>query len=455
MAIFTGQQLGVFGGPLYTIYKTITAIKLAQYLNERFDEFNFVPVFWLEGDDHDFKEVNSLTIINQENNLATLTYQDSLPEDEIRGSVGELVFTPGINNLLDELQTNLRKTEFTDSLISELREIYREGKTFKEAFRQLMFNYFDQYGVILFDPQQNGIKKLLKPIFQEELLNYRQHSEKLILRSAALEETYHAQVKVRPINLFMMYENGRYAIEPVDDQFRLKHKRVKFTQEELLQFITNSPELFSPNVILRPVCQDYLFQTAFYVGGPSEVSYFSQVLPLYEDFQIVPPLIYPRSSATIIEKGVQTVFDKYQLTLNDFFLNADQIAGKVISNLSDFDTEADFSRAQKDLETTIDVLKEKLLTLDKTIGDSADRYKQKILNTLNEFKGKANDAQKRKYETALRQTTKTSIAVFPNANLQERELNYFYFANKYGRHFIKILFEELAINKYEHQVINL
>jgi len=100
-------------------------------------------------------------------------------------------------------------------------------------------------------------------------------------------------------------------------------------------------------------------------------------------------------------------------------------------------------------------LKEKLLTLDKTIGDSADRYKQKILNTLNEFKGKANDAQKRKYETALRQTTKTSIAVFPNANLQERELNYFYFANKYGRHFIKILFEELAINKYEHQVINL
>ena len=455
MAIFTGQQLGVFGGPLYTIYKTITAIKLAQYLNERFDEFNFVPVFWLEGDDHDFKEVNSLTIINQENNLATLTYQDSLPEDEIRGSVGELVFTPGINNLLDELQTNLRKTEFTDSLISELREIYREGKTFKEAFRQLMFNYFDQYGVILFDPQQNGIKKLLKPIFQEELLNYRQHSEKLILRSAALEETYHAQVKVRPINLFMMYENGRYAIEPVDDQFRLKHKRVKFTQEELLQFITNSPELFSPNVILRPVCQDYLFQTAFYVGGPSEVSYFSQVLPLYEDFQIVPPLIYPRSSATIIEKGVQTVFDKYQLTLNDFFLNADQIAGKVISNLSDFDTEADFSRAQKDLETTIDMLKEKLLTLDKTIGDSADRYKQKILNTLNEFKGKANDAQKRKYETALRQTTKTSIAVLPNANLQERELNYFYFANKYGRHFIKILFEELAINKYEHQVINL
>jgi bacillithiol biosynthesis cysteine-adding enzyme BshC len=455
LTIFTGQQLGILGGPLYTIYKTITAIKLAQYLNERFDEFNFVPIFWLEGDDHDFEEVNSVSIINEENNLVTLTYEDSLPEGEYRGSVGELTFTEAINTFFDGFQNSLRKTEFTEAIISELREIYQEGKSFKQSFRQLIFNYFDQYGLVIFDPQQKEIKKLLKPIFQEELLNYRQHSEKLILRSAALEETYHAQVKVRPINLFMNYEKGRYAIEPVDEYFRLKHKRVKFTQEELLQFISDSPELFSPNVILRPICQDYLFQTAFYVGGPSEVSYFSQVLPLYEEFQIPAPIIYPRSAATIIEKGVQTVFEKYQLNLLDFFLNADKIAEKVINNLSEYDTEADFAQTQKELEKAIDGLKEKLTILDKTIGDAADRYKLKMINTLNEFKGKANEAQKRKYETALRQTTKTSLAVFPNANLQERELNYFYFANKYGKDFIKLLFEELAINKFEHQVINL
>jgi len=455
MAVFTGQQLGILGGPLYTIYKTITTIKLAQYLNERFDEFNFIPVFWLEGDDHDFIEVNSISIIDGENNLKTLTYEDSLPEDELRGSVGELVFNSGINTVLDELENNLRKTEFTDELIAELRSIYQEGKTFKEAFRQLMFNYFDQYGLIIFDPQQNEIKKLLKPIFQEELLNYRQHSEKLILRSAELEETYHAQVKVRPINLFMNYEKGRYAIEPVDDYYRLKHKRVKFSQDELLKFISDSPELFSPNVILRPICQDYLFQTAFYVGGPSEVSYFAQVLPLYEDFQIPQPVIYPRSAATLIEKGVQTVLDKYELTLNDFFLNAEKIAEKVIGRLSEQDFDVAFAAAQSDIETIIDGLKQNLLSLDKTIYDAADRYKQKIISTLMELKGKTNEAQKRKYETALRQTTKTSLAVFPNANLQERELNYFYFANKYGKHFIKILFDELAINKFEHQVINL
>ncbi len=455
LTVFTGQQLGVMGGPLYTIYKTITAIKLAQHLNERYDEFNFVPVFWLEGDDHDFNEVNSVTIINEENNLATIVYEDSLPEGEFRGSIGELIFTEGINSFLGHVHKNLRKTEFTDSIISELKEIYKEGKSFKEAFRQLIYNYFDQYGLIIFDPQQKEIKKLLKPIFQEELLNYRQHSEKLILRSAALEETYHAQVKIRPINLFMNYEKGRYAIEPVDENFRLKNKRVKFNQEELLKLITDSPELFSPNVILRPICQDYLFQTAFYVGGPSEVSYFSQVLPLYEEFQIPAPIIYPRSAATIIEKGVQTVFDKYQLSLTDFFLNADKIAEKVINNLSEYDTEADFAQTQKELEKAIDGLKEKLLILDKTIGDAADRYKLKMINTLNEFKGKANEAQKRKYETAIRQTAKTSLAVFPNANLQEREINYYYFANKYGKDFIKILFEELAINKFEHQVINL
>lgn len=455
LAVFTGQQLGVLGGPLYTIYKTITAIKLAQHLNERYDEFNFVPVFWLEGDDHDFNEVNSVTIINEENNLATITYDDLLPEGELRGSVGEIAFTEAIKTFIDSFQSGLRKTDFTDDIVSELRDIYKEGKSFKESFRRLIFNYFDQYGLIIFDPQQKEIKKLLKPIFQEELLNYRQHSEKLILRSAALEETYHAQVKVRPINLFMNYEKGRYAVEPVEENFRLKNKRVKFTQEELLKLITDSPEIFSPNVILRPICQDYLFQTAFYVGGPSEVSYFSQVLPLYEEFQIPAPIIYPRSAATLIEKGVQTVFDKYKLSLNDFFLNADKIAEKVINNLSEYDTEADFAQTQKELERAIDGLKEKLTALDKTIGDSADRYKQKMINTLNEFKNKANEAQKRKYEIALRQTSKTSLAVFPNANLQERELNYYYFANKYGKSFIRILFEELAINKFEHQVINL
>jgi len=455
LTVITGQQLGILGGPLYTLYKTITTIKLAQHLNERYDDFNFVPVFWLEGDDHDFEEVNNVNVIDGDNSLAKIIYEDALPEGEFRGSIGELSFTSAIDKFFEDLGKGLRKTEFTETMLQELKEIYTEGSSFKESFKKLLFKYFDQYGLIIFDPQDKEVKKLLKPIFQEELLNYRQHSEKLIQRSAELEETYHAQVKIRPINLFMTHDNSRYAIEPVEDHFRLKHKRLKFSVEELSQLIADFPERFSPNVILRPICQDYLFQTAFYVAGPSEVCYFAQILPLYEDFQIHAPIIYPRSAATIIEKGVQTVFDKYQLALGDFFLNSDKIAEKVINNLSDLHTDDDFAKAQKDIEESMEHLKEILILLDRTIGDVADKYKQKMVALLTEFKSKTNEAQKRKYDTALRQTTKTSLAVFPNANLQERELNYFYFANKYGSEFISLLYHELAINKFEHQAINL
>jgi bacillithiol biosynthesis cysteine-adding enzyme BshC len=455
LAVVTGQQLGILGGPLYTFYKIITAIKLSNYLSERYDDYKFVPVFWLEGDDHDFDEISYIGLINENNEHIKIKYTDEIPEDENKGSIGNLKLNGNIGSFFDELTQNLRKTEFTEKLIEQLKGFYSEGKTFKDAFKELLFTYFDEYGLILFDPQDAEVKLLLKPVFKKEVTDFRKHSERLVHASATLEESYHAQVKVRPVNLFYSTDEGRYLIEPVENEFRLRRKRKKFTYDELINLIDTEPARFSPNVLLRPVCQDFILPTAFYVGGPGEISYFAQALNLYDFYNVEQPVLYPRSSATIIEKNISVLTEKYGLNLNDVFINPDKLKTKIVESVSDNSITDTFNETSNQIEYSFDRLKERLFQLDKTISDVSTKYKQKILNYLDELKGKALEAQKKKHETVLRQVDRITANLFPNFSLQERELNFVMYVNKYGNDFIKKLYDETEINKFEHQVINL
>lgn len=455
LAVVTGQQLGILGGPLYTFYKIITAIKLCNNLNERYDDFAFVPVFWLEGDDHDFEEVKSVSIIDENNNSKKISYEDEVPEDENKGSVGFLKLNQDINRFFEQLNTELKDTEFKNDILAKLKMFYSEGRTFKDAFRDLVFWLFDQYGLVIFDPQDESVKKLLTPLFKKEITDFRSHTEKLVSVSARLEEEYHAQVKVRPINLFYQTEEGRYLIEPVENDFRLKRKRKRFTYDELIALIEKEPARFSPNVLLRPVCQDYLLPTAFYIGGPSEISYFAQVTPLYNIFQVEPPIIYPRSSATLIEKNILSLLDKYELRLGDIFIEPESLKNKIMEIISPNSLDDIFNNTSNEIELTYDKLKERLFEFDKTIADASTKYRQKTIQYLDELKGKALDAQKKKHEVTLRQIDKLSTSLFPNSNLQERELNFVYYAYRYGTEFLNKVYEELSINKFEHQAIKL
>lgn len=455
LAIVTGQQLGLFGGPLYTLYKIITAIKLSRQLKERYEEYNFVPVFWLEGDDHDFNEIRWIKVLNNENEIKEINYLEEIPEDEAKKSVGNLMLTSDIKTFIDNIKKSLRETEFTSGLLSKLSEFYCEGKTLKQSFRELLFWLFDEYGLVILDPHDEKIKSLLTPIFSKEIIGFREHTQKLVLCSAKLEEFYHAQVKIKPVNLFYSTDDGRYAIEPVDDEFRLRRKRIHFTTEELLSKINSEPERFSPNVLLRPICQDYLLPTAFYVAGPSEIAYFAQVMPLYDFFNIEAPIIYPRASITIIEKSIQSNLDKFNLELKNIFIKSDTLKDKIIASLSENNLNDIFDEVNKQIDLAFEELKVKLFSVDKTISDSSDRYREKVALSLNELKSKALQAQKKKHEISLKQIDKISESLFPAENLQERELNFIYFANKYGDAFLKKIFEETIVNCFEHQVINI
>ncbi len=455
IAVITGQQLGIFGGPLYTIYKIITALRLANQLNERYDEFKFVPVFWLEGDDHDFNEVRSINLFDNENQVINLGYKEEINDDDAKQSIGKINFDDSLNEFLNKFENSLRDTDFKNELIVKLKECYQVGKSFKQSFKELLYWLFDEYGLVIFDPQDPQIKSLLRPIFKKEVNDFALHTQKLIQVSARLEEMYHAQVKVKPVNLFYHTDDGRYSVEPVDEVFKLRRKRKQFTKDEILLEIENSPERFSPNVLLRPICQDFLFPTGFYIGGPSEIAYFAQVTPLYDFYNIVTPIIFPRSSATILEKNVSTGLDKYDLSMNDIFLGLDELKEKVIAGLSQNNIENTFVEASKEIELTFDKIKENLFAIDKTLVDSSGKYKDRILSSITELKTKAIKAQETKHETTIRQLTRLSNLLYPLGNLQEREINFTYFYNKYGKNFIRKVYDDISISEFEHQVITL
>lgn len=456
IAVVTGQQLGIFGGPLYTIYKSVTAIKLCSYLKEIYDDYNFVPIFWLEGDDHDYDEARNFSLLNNENQIINLKYDDDQPEDVNRGAIGLLKFNQNLENVFTELNAGLRQTEFKAPLLELLKSFYQPEKTFLEAFRELMIKFFDDYGLIVFNPIDHAVKRILSPLFAKEITEFSDHTGLLVERSAELEEVYHAQVKVKPINLFYIEEKERLSIEPTETgEYRLKGKRKKFTQEELLIQLDLSPEKFSPNVLLRPICQDFLFPTAFYVGGPGEISYFAQVSPLYKIYDLEEPFIYPRSSATIVEKGVQVILEKNSLQYVDIFTEEEALIQKIVAASSEINLETLFQNSFEEINSSMNQLNHILPLIDKTLGDLTQKSKQRIDETLNYLKTKALESEKRKYDSTIRQVSKVRNVLFPNSNLQERELNWIYFANKYGIDIIEWIFNELAINKFEHQILEM
>lgn len=455
LAIVTGQQLGLYGGPLYSFYKIITAIKLCQFLKQKYDSYSFVPVFWLEGDDHDFDEVRSINLIDENNDLIRLIYDDELPEETNRGSVGKIKFTKNITELNSELNKVLRNNDYKATLMEKLTSFYKEGKTFKEAFKSLILELFDEYGLVIFDPQDYEVKKLLRPVFRKEIEDFSIHTKDLVKVSADLEEIYHAQVKINPVNLFLSDTDGRFLIEPAETDFRLKGKRKRITKAALLEILENEPERYSANVILRPICQDFLFPTLAYVGGPGEISYFAQIIPMYSKFGITQPIVYPRSSVSLLEKNVLKLIDKYKLGHFDLFSERDLLHEKVIKQQTDIEIDKEFAECMSEMTSTLKKLNKRLSSIDNTLDDAVSKTKEKIEHSLKLLKDRTNEAQKKKYDISIRQINKVSNLLYPNSNLQERELPYIYFAHKYGMDFLKKIYDEISIDSFEHQLIEI
>lgn len=455
-AVVTGQQVGLFGGPLYTILKTITTIKLSEKLKQKLPQFDFVPIFWVEGEDHDFAEMNHISVLDPENKPARIEYLPGgeMPERNL-GAIGEMVFDASLNQTLANLEAALQKTDFSEEVLKKLKEAYSPGRTFNQSFTRWMNYLFEDYGLVFISSNNPELKQLLSPVFVKEITEFPATSQTVIRQSALLEEKYHAQIKAKSINLFLFHKGGRYLIEPREHDFSLKGTRHFLQKDELLKIATETPELLSPNVVLRPIAQDTLLPTLVYVAGPSEIAYHAQLGPVYEEFNVVQPIIYPRASGSFLEERVDRVIEKYGIALTEFFEDAEKVTSKVAERISEVKADVLFASATSSFHDALNELKFGLKEIDPTLLGALEGVKAKIDGNLSVLKEKTTAAQKRRHETAMRQIEKAIAGLLPNGVLQEREINVIYYMNKYGPDLVKWLVGEVDIAGFKHQILTL
>jgi bacillithiol biosynthesis cysteine-adding enzyme BshC len=456
VAVVTGQQVGLFGGPLYTVFKAITAVKLAERLSSRFPAFLFVPVFWVEGEDHDFPEMHHTSVLTADAALTRIEYLPAagIPERN-PGPVGDMAFESTLEQAFHTLEGALQKTEFTGPLLAQLRTAYAPGATFTAAFARWMHLLFEDQGLVLLSAQDARLKGLLSPLFQREIAEFPRTSQLVIARSAELEEKYHAQVKPRSVNLFLLHKGGRYAIEPRENDFSLRGTRHFLSREELMRIAAEQPEILSPNVVLRPLAQDMLLPTVAYVAGPSEIAYHAQVLPLYERFGVTPPVLYPRASGSFVEERVQRTMEKYGLEVAAFFDDIEKLKAVVLEEIEEVKLERLFQDAGRSVGDALNELRFAIMEVDGTLEGPADAVRAKVEQNLAVLKEKAVAAQQRRHESAMRQIDRSVACLLPGGSLEERELSMLYYMNRYGPELVRWLMAEMDVTGFKHQLLML
>lgn len=455
-AIVTGQQIGMLTGNLYTIIKALNAVQLSRSLSAKYPEFKFVPVFWLEADDHDFLEINNINVFDKSNNVKNIKYFEKGTEKErYLMPTGRIVLDIHIEAFKASLKDLLLPTEFTEQLFDYINKSYKEGIDLLTAFARF-FNYIaGDTGIIFCNPTDKEIKRMMIPVFEKELNTYPQTCEMIVNTSAELEiENYEPQVKPRSINLFYTHNNSRHLIEYKEDKLSLRHTRQKFEKEELFDLLYSNPENFSPNVILRPVCQDYLFPTVAYIGGPSEVAYFAQFKDVYRFYEMNLPVIYPRTSITLIEKRVESFLEKYDIGFEELF-EAESAAKKLLGKVNEVNVEDIFGNFKDELNAVVYTYSVLLNEVDKNLMINLRNKYDKFVENLGFIKDKFVESQIKQNDSTGSKLTSVVTSVNPENTPQERFINVVYFINKYGFNFLNELFETIDIKKLNHQVISL
>ena len=449
-AVVTGQQVGLFGGPLYGIFKALTAVKLAEEASAH--SVDTVPIFWLATEDHDLAEVNHTLMPTPDGQLEALVSSAHGIED---AAVGTIQFGSDINPLVEAATTLLGSSEVSEWL----RESYREGETLGTAFARLFAKLFADWGVILLDGSDPELDQIAKPLYRAAVEGAVAIDEALLKRGRELEsEGYHQQVKVTPSStlLFIFRDGARTVI----------HRRVngdssvdfivgdeRIAKDELLQRISDNPEQFSPNVLLRPVVQDYLLPTLAYTGGAAEVAYFSQVAVVYEALLGHVTPVLPRFSATLVDPKAQRLLDKYDLSLTDLFQGPEALKQELASRTLPADLQTAFDKAFSALDQCVEAIRGSLARLDTTLVDAANRAGSKMQYQLEHLRSSAARAELRQSEVLERHATFLSNLLFPDRTLQEREIAGIYFVARYGRELLKLLYDNIHSDCLDHQII--
>ena len=447
-AILTGQQVGLFGGPAFSIYKALSAVKLSQEAGKL--GIDCVPVFWLATEDHDFDEANRVRLPAPDGRLEPLV---SGAQTKADAPVGTINFGSEISAAVTRAAELLGESNVT----SLLEQCYRPGENFGSAFAKLFSRLFSDFGVVLLDGSDPELDVIAAPLYASAIGRTEEITEALLARNQELEAAdYHQQVRVTESStlLFIIRDGVRIPVHAAKSGGFVVGEE-KISAPELARMSSSSPQSFSPNVLLRPVVQDYLLPTLAYVGGAAEVAYFAQAAVVYEKLLGRTTPVLPRFSATMVEPKIQALLAKNGVSPTDAFGGPEALRETLASRRLPPNLQTSFDQAKAAVERSMKSVRESLAQLDKTLIESAENAESKMLYQIDNLRARSSRAELRHSEVIGRHAEGLSNALYPDKTLQEREFAGIYFLAKYGREWMNGLLENIRPDCLNHQIIEL
>jgi bacillithiol biosynthesis cysteine-adding enzyme BshC len=421
--ITTGHQLNIFAGPLYFIYKIVTAIKLASQLKEKFPDKNFVPVYWMASEDHDFAEINYTDIGGKK---VHWWYEAS-------GATGR-INPVTMRQALNQYKGVLGLDHHAGELAEIVETAYTKFDRLADATRYLVNALFGQYGLVIIDADDHGLKKQFAHIIKEDITE--QHSSKNIETTNEQLKKLHVHIQVNPreINFFYLSDGLRERIIFEDGHYKVLNSEISFTQEELQREIDSKPEHFSPNVVMRPLYQEYILPNIAYVGGGAEVVYWLELKSNFEQYKVDFPILILRNSGLVIPKQSASKITRMELSAGEIFKSTDTIKADWIKKHSDH--ELSLRQEWGELQQILEKIKLRSIKIDPTLAQSTSAVQARLEHAIDNLEKKLIRAEKKNHQTLLEQIDHIKAELFPKDSLQERSENFGLFYVKWGQSFI-------------------
>lgn len=430
--VTTGHQLNLFTGPLYFLYKIVSTINLAKVLKETYGDYNFVPVYWMATEDHDFEEINYFNFKGKKiqwNKNAT-------------GAVGHLS-TEGLDEVFEIFSNAIGGSKNADYLKNLFTEAYLKHKNLTRATRYLANELFKEQGLVIVDGDDHHLKELLVPYVKKDLFEQVSFTSvsKKISEIQQMDPEYGIQVNPREINYFYLKNGIRERIVERDGKFYINDTQLSFTKEELLEELQTYPERFSPNVVARPLYQEVILPNLCYIGGGGELAYWLQLKASFQAMEVPFPILLLRNSVLIITEKQDEKLDKLNISHEDIFLKRHSLINKKIREVSNIDI--DFSPQKKFLEEQFKGMYDLAEQTDKSFLGAVKAQEVKQKKGLDKLEKRLLKAQKRKLEDHVVRLTDIQNQLFPGQSLQERQLNFSELYLEYGEELIPMLLKHL------------
>lgn len=446
LVAIAGQQVGFLGGPLYTIYKAATAIKIAEQND------NFVPIFWIEDNDHDNYEASEVSLFDSRFCSYRLFCQDTAKEELL--SVSHRRFDDSINKRIGGIKEILKDFEYSDESVL-LDDLYLPGKLWVDAFTELMQYLFGDFGLILIKASEVRKAGLFADVIKKMLDNPGETHRIINQSNAALNQSgYHIQARTNFLDIFYHYENKRLRVDKDDDNFIIADK--SYNINDLKELFDSSPTEFSPRVLLRPICQDSILPVAAFVGGPSEIAYFAQLPELYDYFGLTMPAVLPRFSATIITSYVRRFSEQYFINIYDFFKPLPDLLQHKSGEAFSKDYSNIFKKAEGSILEIYQEISDEIIQLDSSIDAAAANSRNKSMKYLRRLEKKAISVYKRRNSEYFNKLQHAHNQIYPNNNLQERLISAMSFICLIGKgRFVDLVLENVDPLDFRHNIIEI